>query len=248
MKKTGVYFLIAGIILSVVFIFFITSLNSKIAWYYFALFAGLISFFLGISFLFYDQPIEKRKKTAQLFLCTGIALIVVVFILKKLHWPGTGILVSLISCFLSFTYLPLLTKNRVEKWKQFTRKKWHAYFLSVGDLVSFAALILGYLFKLLHWPGAEQMMITGLIILAAGIVGWNRLFSKEIVLRKEAEEKVKEAFEELKKQHEVIEEKNREILDSLRYAKRIQQALLPTDKYIDKRLKDLPDKKSSEVK
>lgn len=35
----------------------------------------------------------------------------------------------------------------------------------------------------------------------------------------------------------VIEEKNKDILDSIRYAKRIQNSLLPTEKYIDKSLK-----------
>lgn len=36
-----------------------------------------------------------------------------------------------------------------------------------------------------------------------------------------------------------VEEKQKEILDSIRYAKRIQQSLLPTEKYIDKKLKEL---------
>lgn len=39
---------------------------------------------------------------------------------------------------------------------------------------------------------------------------------------------------ELKNSKEIIEEKQAEILDSIRYAKRIQQASLPTEKYIKK--------------
>ena len=43
---------------------------------------------------------------------------------------------------------------------------------------------------------------------------------------------------EITKQKEIIEEKQKEILDSIHYAKRIQQALLPTEKYIGKNLKN----------
>ena len=39
-------------------------------------------------------------------------------------------------------------------------------------------------------------------------------------------------FKLSQKQKKVIEEKQKEILDSIRYAKRIQQAMLPTDKFI----------------
>ena len=43
--------------------------------------------------------------------------------------------------------------------------------------------------------------------------------------------------EELKEAYAIIEEKNKNITDSIRYAKRIQLSLLPTEKYIDKNLK-----------
>ncbi len=42
---------------------------------------------------------------------------------------------------------------------------------------------------------------------------------------------------EITKQKHIIEEKQKEILDSIYYARRIQQALLPTEKYIEKNLK-----------
>ncbi len=56
------------------------------------------------------------------------------------------------------------------------------------------------------------------------------------------EEKVKERTSEVVKQKEIIEQKNKDITDSIRYAKRIQQALLPTYNYIDKSLKRLQGK------
>ncbi|TAL57965.1 MAG: tetratricopeptide repeat protein [Bacteroidetes bacterium] len=43
----------------------------------------------------------------------------------------------------------------------------------------------------------------------------------------------------IEQQKKIVEEKQKEILDSIHYARRIQTALLPTEKYIDKTLKRL---------
>jgi tetratricopeptide (TPR) repeat protein len=49
----------------------------------------------------------------------------------------------------------------------------------------------------------------------------------------------RKSSEELAKKNKIIEEKNKDIIDSIMYASRIQTSLLPTDKYIDKNLKRL---------
>lgn len=43
----------------------------------------------------------------------------------------------------------------------------------------------------------------------------------------------------ISEQKEIVEEKQKEILDSIQYAKRIQQSLLPTEKYLERNLKRL---------
>ena len=48
---------------------------------------------------------------------------------------------------------------------------------------------------------------------------------------------------ELNESKEKTDEKQKEILDSIRYAKRIQQALLPNEKYIERNLNKLNTKK-----
>ncbi|MDX2173786.1 MAG: HAMP domain-containing protein [Bacteroidota bacterium] len=53
------------------------------------------------------------------------------------------------------------------------------------------------------------------------------------------EEKVKTRTQELANEKKHVEEKQKEILDSIHYAKRIQNALLPNGKYIERKLKDL---------
>jgi len=45
------------------------------------------------------------------------------------------------------------------------------------------------------------------------------------------------AKQTINQQKKIIEEKNKDIIDSIRYARRIQNALLPSDKYIDKEMK-----------
>ncbi|MBI3511932.1 MAG: tetratricopeptide repeat protein [Bacteroidetes bacterium] len=70
----------------------------------------------------------------------------------------------------------------------------------------------------------------GLVILFAGFI-----FRSLRVTRKQKKIiEIKSA--ETEKQKILIEEKNKDILDSIHYAKRIQQSLLPTEKYIGKNL------------
>jgi tetratricopeptide (TPR) repeat protein len=45
--------------------------------------------------------------------------------------------------------------------------------------------------------------------------------------------------QEVEKQKQLVEEKQKEIIDSIHYAKRIQSSLLPTEKYIERNLKSI---------
>ena len=44
-------------------------------------------------------------------------------------------------------------------------------------------------------------------------------------------------------QKQLVDEKQKEVMDSIKYAKRIQQSLMPTDKYIERNVNKLKDKK-----
>lgn len=52
------------------------------------------------------------------------------------------------------------------------------------------------------------------------------------------EDKVAQRTQELKLQKDLIEEKNREVMDSIHYAQRLQTAILPTSQYIYENLRD----------
>jgi hypothetical protein len=128
------------------------------------------------------------------------------------------------------------------KWQVYTRSKRDAFFLSAFDFLGVGFLFMGIMFKNQHWPWANNMIMIGLVALAIGTVAWNQKFKKEVVQRKEAEDKLKETLTEIETQKQRVEEKQKEIIDSIQYAKRIQQSLLPTEKYIERTILRLRNK------
>ena len=75
-------------------------------------------------------------------------------------------------------------------------------------------------------------LITGLVFVLAGLIfaiNRFRVTQKQKKIIEEQKIKVDEAFKHL-------DEKNMEVMDSIRYAKRIQTALITSEKYIDRKL------------
>ncbi len=80
---------------------------------------------------------------------------------------------------------------------------------------------------------ASGGLVLLLVLLFAGFVFRTLQFTRKQKLQ-------------IEHQKELVEEKQKEILDSIHYAKRIQTALLPSEKYIDKSLKLLAGNSASE--
>lgn len=76
------------------------------------------------------------------------------------------------------------------------------------------------------------------VAIFAFVMYWNRKLKKEINLRKEAEEKLQILFKEVNNQKLLIEEKHKEITDSINYAERIQRSFLATKDLLDENLRD----------
>ncbi len=70
-------------------------------------------------------------------------------------------------------------------------------------------------------------IVLGVLILLLGIVAFNRY-----LVKKRSAMLLQKQNEEIQEQKEIIEEKNKDITDSIRYAKRIQNAILPSDEHI----------------
>lgn len=189
--------------------------------------SAIILIGLGITFIYFSAEEKKRKRATNV---VGIVcfLILAMAIYSKQNWLAGASIEFIVSLFIfSFAGLPLIIKSRYERQKDlFTQKQ---IFLSFLDLASFAMIILSILFKIMHWPGFTWMLTFGIVGFLLSTFTWHRSFEKEVRLRKKAELDVMMAFNEL-------EEKNKEILDSINYAQRIQRALLASDSMLKKNL------------
>jgi adenylate cyclase len=97
-----------------------------------------------------------------------------------------------------------------------------------------------------------NQLIKAVLILFCGVVAGfisrkireaivNSLVAKNDLIHN-LDKKVNEKTAEIRKQKEEIEEKNKDITDSIHYARRIQQSLMPTEKYIHRHLHRLTKK------
>ncbi len=186
------------------------------------LFSYLISC-ISLALVYYHSIPLKRKKAIKTMTIISISVFVIGWTFKFMHWPGAAICI-LTSCILfSFGCLPLIIKSRYETRKTLLTKA--IVLLSLADLISVLCILMGLLFKVLHWPGGNYLTIIGSVLLVITFIFWNLSFRKEVKLRLVAEEQLKETLNEVK-------EKQREITDSINYAKRIQEAILPSFDFI----------------
>ena len=233
MKNLGKIFLSISLTIFVVgLIFILTNVNIGDSVGILMILFTLLFTNLGVSFLFLVKPAETRKKASSIILIVGLFITIFsIFSKFYFHLPGSNPELVVGVFILCFGYGVLLTKSRFEKWLPFTGSKMKATLLSVLDLISISFIFLGVLFKLMYWPYATILLYLGLFSLLFTIKSWNNVFKKQIVLRKQAEDK-------LEKQKNIVEEKNREIRDSIEYALRIQTAILPPQKIVQQYLND----------
>jgi serine phosphatase RsbU (regulator of sigma subunit)/ABC-type amino acid transport substrate-binding protein len=76
------------------------------------------------------------------------------------------------------------------------------------------------------------LSLGGFLFIMGGVLYWNRKLKKEVNARKVAEQKLQKSFDEIQEQKNIIEIHNKEITDSIRYAKRIQSAILPPNSIV----------------
>ena len=99
------------------------------------------------------------KKILKISGVTSIILILLGVIFKSMHWPGAGIAVVLGLGFFSLIFIPL---NIVLKFKD-DKEKSNQIIMTIGMLIASAATI-GVLFKIMHWPFANILMFSSLLV------------------------------------------------------------------------------------
>ena len=240
LNRIGKYVLVITSIAFVVSLLGMIFFESPEGWMEIVLAAlTIISYILlsaSFSLIFYNSVILKRKKATKVIVIISLSIFAVGWFCKFMHWPGASIAMIISSFLFSFGGLPLIMKSRYEKRKTLVSER--TLILSIADMISIVLLVNSLLFKLMHWPGSPYLMIFGATILVVTFVLWSISFRNEVKLRLVAEEKLKETLKEIEEKHLIIEEKNKEITDSITYAKRIQEAILPPLEFITEHLPD----------
>jgi len=224
LNKIGKYILMVSapvFVLSLLSMFFIESMQEAVGGI--LLLISYILFSVSLSLIFYNSTPVKRKKAITAISIISGSIFTIGWFFKFMRWPGASVLIITSNFLFSFGCLPLIMKSRYEKRITLVSEK--TLVLSIADMISISFILNGLLFKVMHWPAALLLIQAGIVILVITFIFWNISFRKEVKLRLVAEEKLKETLNE-------VEEKQKEITDSINYAKRIQEAILPSFDFI----------------
>ena len=95
------------------------------------------------------------KKTLKI---TGIGSSILMLLgatLKVMHWPGASMMIVLGAATFSLIFLPLMIILKFRDEEKITNKLIFAFSFILGIMA-----VLGSLFKVMHWPGANILMIS----------------------------------------------------------------------------------------
>jgi len=177
----------------------------------------VVSFSTLVPFGFALIAMQSKTNTLKrIYLAISIILIGAALTSRFFYLPGAGTEFIAGILWFSFAYSPVELKHKYQKWLPYSKNKYESLLLSSIDYISFSSIAIGYMFKIQRWPGGNAIFYSGLMLLVVGLLSWNFKFKKEVVRRKEAEDKIHEQFTEIQ--------------DSINYAKRIQKAILPSEK------------------
>ena len=105
-----------------------------------------------------DNKYRKMKKLMKVSGVAGIEMLGLSVILKLLHLPLAGILLSLGAVVLSLLFLP---SALTVLWKE--TKSGKKLLLFISAFITGGSFILGTLFKIQHWPGAGIVITIALV-------------------------------------------------------------------------------------
>ncbi|HNR55050.1 MAG TPA: hypothetical protein PKJ19_07790 [Flavobacteriales bacterium] len=92
----------------------------------------------------------------------GLAGLIVGVLFKTLHWPGAGYIV-LLSALLTAVALVLRLASKRGPWTiRISKPGWFAPAVVMA--------LCGMMFKTMHWPGANIMLMLGMVATAAWVL------------------------------------------------------------------------------
>lgn len=212
------------------------------------LLASIVIPFFSLFEYGYDK--EQFRSFLLLFLGVSCLMIVIMVLQRRVHlpWPVQiyGVSVILAAC---FSYMAARTQagnvhNYLMGVSAITLVRGMLYFGKVIHLVIVTVvnhtMALASIIFIRHEAFADipvigSTLFFGIIFMIFSFAGMNIRYK----LTKENFEKsleLKSSLQLIEMQKDVVEEKQKEILDSIHYARRIQRALITSEKYIDKEL------------
>jgi hypothetical protein len=195
------------------------------------------------AFFEYNSSAEHFKHFLFIFLGVSALMLFMVFILKKFRLPSLiqiyGVSIVLACC---FSYMAAKTNianvhNYVMGISAITLVRGMIYFGRVVHLIIVTVFNHTLAFCLLHFcrtepvvsiPQIESTLFFGIIFMIFSFAGMNIRYN---LTRENYINSLK-----LKRTLDLVEEKQKEILDSIYYARRIQRALITSEKYIENKL------------
>ncbi len=100
------------------------------------------------------------KKVTLGFGLTSTILLLAGTSFKLLQWPGAGIMITLGAGFLALVYFPLLLRYKLKE------APGNETLMHLSGFLGITLATLGVLFKIMHWPGANVMLVSGLVALS----------------------------------------------------------------------------------
>ena len=103
----------------------------------------------------YYYAMRRVMKVSSL---VALVLILLGVVFKTMHWPGAGILIFSGLTFFSLIFIPL---NVVLKFRDDEQKS-NRLLIALGMILASTATM-GALFKVMHWPFANMLMLSSLL-------------------------------------------------------------------------------------
>lgn len=170
---------------------------------------SIVLFVLGIAILFVfialktiNSSLKNQYKAKNGFLIFSISLFAFSILSEFKQFPGTSFERVIAVFFYCFAFAPLELHLKYLKWKEYSQYKWEILLLSSIDFLGMNFVLLGFLSLYQNWPVPWILIYSGSGLLLLGLVLWNYRFKKEVVRRKEAEEKIRLQVAEIEKAKE----------------------------------------------
>ena len=112
-----------------------------------------------------DKRFQKMKKFTYLFGLTSAILTIIGSIFKMLHWPGSGLLLTIGIVLIVLVFLPLYFYTG---YREQAEMKNPAY--AIVGYLTLAFLLIGALFKIMHWPGANVAILASAGFVLIGFI------------------------------------------------------------------------------